>query len=357
MRAIQGNDNLESMEKNIEDNEEKTFEFDISNDEIIARMLQEEYDNENQRLKMEKYKQIDERESSASIQQIITDPIKKGIQSIMSFLGSSKSTKSQRQASIPQNYLEFLFSESGWIRFEQQYQDFTNLLDHPSCKSISLAIRKFTAEFPNSSQLTPLQDKIGSCHQFCRFLLLRFHRIDESSKFDKLTLKECIERYVMSKVYMKAFFLQEQDALVDLEMKKKIMLHSWLEGKHLDIVGSLLSIQNGMFYREASQAIRRIQHVHSPIEKLYYITMHARLLFKGIKNNEANADEYFPYLLYSLIQENISHLYCNYLFITRFRAATSITGEVEYHLTNMVRYMIIMLLITIDLECCYFIHS
>lgn len=357
MRVIQDSDNPESMKKSISENREKSFEFDVSNDETIARMLQEEYDNENYRLKMEKYKQFDEKDSFASIQQIITDPIKKGIQSIMSLLGSSKVTKSPRQMSIPQNYLEFLFSENGWIHFEQYYQDFTNLLDHSSCQSISIAIRKFTAEFPNSSQSIPLQDKIESCHQFCRFLLLRFHRIDASSKFDKLILKECIERHVMSKVYMKAFFLQEQDSLIDLEMKKKIMLHSWLEGKHLDIVGSVFSIQNGMFYREASQAIRRIQHVHSPIEKLYYINMHARLLFKGIKNIEANADEYFPYLLYSLIQENISHLYSNYLFITRFRAATSITGEVEYHLTNMVSCMIAVSLMIIDLECCYFIHS
>ena len=165
---------------------------------------------------------------------------------------------------------------------------------------------RFVLEFQASGNIvvSNVSDKVKAFQQFCKFILLRFHKITGNDRqYDRSLMKECVERYVISKIYIKAFFIQEEDTKVDLEIKKKAMLHSWMEEKHLDLVhaghdqarlshSNLYSNTSSMQqYQEAGRSLDQLQYTRSPIEVMYWISRHARCLFKWMNQSEAAAYE------------------------------------------------------------------
>lgn len=310
-------------------------------DELIARMLQEEFDMEHEQ---EKETARTERLSGARNMSASTSfvslnksgsmspaqligPIRKGIQSIMSLFSLSPPRAAGRE-DISETEI---FCMEGWGQFEETYKKFMDLLMSQTGRQIVDLVKKFVTEFNGRTG-----DPVMACNQFAKFLLLRFHRIEQQGtcNFPKILVKECIERYLMSKVYMKAFFINEEDAQIDLKLRKKMLIHAWIEPKHLEIIDSR-PMRDTVHYREAIHALQQLRKARSPIEILHHVASHARSLALWLQEESIAADDLFPHIIYSILQYNIPSLYSIHMFATRFRAAQRISGEIEYHMTSL----------------------
>jgi hypothetical protein len=224
-----------------------------------------------------------------------------------------------------------IFCMEGWGQFEETYKKFMDLLMSQAGRQIVDLVKKFVTEFNCRTR-----DPVMACNQFAKFLLLRFHRIEQQGdcNFPKIMVKECIERYLMSKVYIKALFINEEDAQIDLKLRKKMLIHAWIEPKHLEIIDSR-PMRDTAHYREAIHALQQLRQARSPIEILHHVASHARSLAQWLQEESITADDLFPHIIYSILQYNIPNLYSIHMFATRFRAAQKISGEIEYHMTSL----------------------
>lgn len=115
----------------------------------------------------------------------------------------------------------------------------------------------FANEF-NHANNVPLQKQIEAYFEFTKFLYRRIQNLELGRESfilkDTTLLVEGIERYMTSKISIKAFCpVDSDDATIDAELSKNLVAFKWIKEEHLDIP----SLDSDFHYEEARKSKKK----------------------------------------------------------------------------------------------------
>ncbi|XP_057847823.1 vacuolar protein sorting-associated protein 9A isoform X2 [Cryptomeria japonica] len=152
---------------------------------------------------------------------------------------------------------------------------------------------------------------------------------------------EGLEKYLMTKLFNRAFASFPEDAKHDQELSEKISLvQQFIRPEHLDI---LPNFQNETSWLLAQKELQKINTYKAPRDKLVCILNCCRVINNLLLNvsmatndNPPGADDFLPVLIYVTIKANPPQLHSNLLYIQRYRRQSRLVSEAAYFFTNLV---------------------
>eukprot|EP00033_Pygsuia_biforma_P002626 GCRY01002906.1.p1 GENE.GCRY01002906.1~~GCRY01002906.1.p1 ORF type:complete len:851 (-),score=173.96 GCRY01002906.1:43-2595(-) len=219
-----------------------------------------------------------------------------------------------------------------------RFSEFLEQMKHPSAQPFVKAITKFVAEFLDKPPIEPeTQSKIvrAFLNKTCDGILQLpvFGNEDEGEH-----VAEGLEKYVMSKIYSRAFAPNaSEDFPHDEALAAKIDFVHWIEPHHLDIPPITGHACERL--QQAQDELRKMDTFKSPRDKTMCIinsSIHLFGLLSSLyKGEQVGADEFLPVLIYTIIRTNPPKLFSNLEYITRFRHPAFLCSETGYYLTQV----------------------
>ncbi|XP_039115145.1 vacuolar protein sorting-associated protein 9A-like isoform X2 [Dioscorea cayenensis subsp. rotundata] len=181
------------------------------------------------------------------------------------------------------------------------WHDFLDRMRHPSAADFVKSIKSFIVSFSNRA---PDPEKDSASVQ--EFLLnmegaFKVHMLWAGSSEEELeSAGEGLEKYIMTKLFNRAFASLPEDVKHDEELYEKIsLLQQFVTPENLDIKPN--------FRNETSWL-----------------------------DNPPGADDFLPVLIYVTLKANPPQLYSNLLYIERYRRRSRLVSESAYFFTNIV---------------------
>ncbi|XP_058089624.1 vacuolar protein sorting-associated protein 9A-like isoform X2 [Magnolia sinica] len=149
-----------------------------------------------------------------------------------------------------------------------------------------------------------------------------------------------LEKYVMTKLFTRAFASLPEDVKRDEQLSEKMSLvQQFIHPENLDIKPSF---QNESSWLLAQKELQKINMYKAPRDKLVCIlncckVINNLLLNASIasNNNPPGADEFLPVLIYVTIKANPPQFHSNLLYIQRYRRQSRLVSEAAYFFTNI----------------------
>lgn len=225
------------------------------------------------------------------------------------------------------------------------FQVFLKHLKNKKADPIIRYIKSFLKNFNQKQLTTDEQTKVIG--DFRDFIIERMEEYEPFSRMDKNEFensKAGVEKLVMTKIYEETFSPEipsskldsshKQDVEFDDIMEKNYNDYKHLGAKELD-VDELIVSKGGKFIDLAGIELNKMNNFRAPRAKIICILNCCKILFQLIKKNDQNqnADEFLPLLIYTVLKSKPSNLYSNISFIERFSFAKS--SEVEYYLVSL----------------------
>jgi len=161
------------------------------------------------------------------------------------------------------------------------------------------------------------------------------HPLWKDASQDELeNASEGMEKYVMTKIYNKAFIVNEDDT----ELTNKINRLKFLTPKHLDIPAYYC---RDTLFVLAQKELLKINSYKSPRDKLVCILNCCKVIYNLLNTIEnkspAGADEFLPILIYTVLRANPPTTLANIRYIQNFRNPEKMKyGETGYYFTHLV---------------------
>ncbi|RWR90144.1 vacuolar protein sorting-associated protein 9A [Cinnamomum micranthum f. kanehirae] len=217
------------------------------------------------------------------------------------------------------------------------WHDFLERMRHPSAAEFVKSIKSFIVSFSNHA---PDPDRDSAAVQ--EFLAnmeraFRAHSLWAGCSEEELdSAGEGLEKYVMTKLFTRAFASLTEDVKRDEQLSEKMALvQQFIRPENLDIKPSL---QNETSWLLAQKELQKINMYKAPRDKLVCIlncckVINNLLLNASIASNEnpPGADEFLPVLIYA----NPPQLHSNLLYIQRYRRQSRLVSEAAYFFTNI----------------------
>ena len=158
---------------------------------------------------------------------------------------------------------------------------------------------------------------------------------------------EGLEKFLMGKVYSKAFAPTASDKRRDKDIERKIATLAFIQPKHLDI----RNVDRGDYeddWELAAGELRKVNSYRAPRDKVVCILNCCRVVTKlltkaaGSVGSLPGADEFLPALIYTVLRANPENLHSNIEYIASFRNPSCLTSEPGYfftHLTSAVAFL------------------
>ncbi|XP_020269939.1 vacuolar protein sorting-associated protein 9A-like isoform X2 [Asparagus officinalis] len=151
---------------------------------------------------------------------------------------------------------------------------------------------------------------------------------------------EGLEKYVMTKLYNRAFASFSEDVKRDEELFEKIsLIQKFIRPENLDIKPTF---QNETSWLLAQKELQKINMYKAPRDKLVCILNCCKVITNLLLNasisshdNPPGADEFLPVLIYVTIKANPPQLHSNLLYIQRYRRQSRLVSEAAYFFTNI----------------------
>lgn len=151
----------------------------------------------------------------------------------------------------------------------------------------------------------------------------------------------CIEKIVFFKL-SSAWINAIKNRRNDLQFSFKLYNLAWVTEAHLDIPEKIYSTpRRTLCFCSAQSALRKVVTCRMPCEKLRYLSRCCEKLFALLLEFDlkrpANADDFFPLLLFVIIKTVPTEILSHIEFIELFAQRKIIeTGEIAYYLTNFI---------------------
>lgn len=232
--------------------------------------------------------------------------------------------------------------ETGSSTQSLTFYDFLDRMRNPASLDLVRSIKSFIVSF---SFYTANAENDGKRLQ--DFLLTMEAAIRDHPLWANATEEEVdcalegLEKYVMTKLFMRTFAASSEDARIDLEISEKIrMLQNFLKPEHLDIPAVL---HNEASWLLAEKELQKVNAFKAPREKLLCILNCCRVINNLLLNASmsqnivlAGADDFLPVLIYITIKANPPQLHSNLKFIQLYRRQSKLVSEEAYYFTNLV---------------------
>ncbi|XP_077213782.1 vacuolar protein sorting-associated protein 9A-like [Tasmannia lanceolata] len=221
------------------------------------------------------------------------------------------------------------------------WHDFLERMRHPSASDFVKSIKSFIV---SSSNHAPDPEKDSAAVQ--AFLAnmegaFRAHSLWAGCSEEELeSAGEGLEKYVMTKLFTRAFASLPEDVELDEQLYDKMaLIQQFILPENLDIKPYL---QNETSWLLAQKELQKINMYKAPRDKLVCIlncckVINNLLLNASIASNEnpPGADEFLPVLIYVTIKANPPQLHSNLLYIQRYRRQSRLVSEAAYFFTNI----------------------
>ncbi|XP_020698915.1 vacuolar protein sorting-associated protein 9A [Dendrobium catenatum] len=221
------------------------------------------------------------------------------------------------------------------------WHDFLERMRHPSAADFVKSIKSFIVSFSNRAP-DPEKD-----HADVQLFLanmedaFRAHMLWAGSSEEELeSAGEGLEKYVMTKLFNRAFASLPEDVQHDEELfEKTALLQQFVRPENLDIKPEF---QNETSWLLAQKELQKINMYKAPRDKLVCILNCCRVINNLLLNvsiasnaNPPGADEFLPVLIYVTIKANPPQLHSNLVYIQRYRRKTRLVAEAAYFFTNI----------------------
>lgn len=221
------------------------------------------------------------------------------------------------------------------------WHDFLERMRHPSAADFVKSIKSFIVSFSNKAP-DPEKDS-AAVQEFLANMegAFRAHPLWAGSSEEELeSAGEGLEKYVMTKLYNRAFASLPEDVKHDEELFEKISLvQKFIRPENLDIKPTF---QNETSWLLAQKELQKINMYKAPRDKLVCIlncckVINNLLLNASISSNDnpPGADEFLPVLIFVTIKANPPQLHSNLLYIQRYRRQSRLVSEAAYFFTNI----------------------
>ncbi|KAF3789983.1 Vacuolar sorting-associated protein 9A [Nymphaea thermarum] len=219
--------------------------------------------------------------------------------------------------------------------------DFLERMRHPSASDFVKSIKSFIVTFVNNMP-NPEKDS-ASVQEFLSSMegAFRTHSLWAGASEEELeSAYEGLEKYVMTKLYSRAFASVPEEVKHDEELSEKMaLIQQFIRPENLDIQPNF---QNETSWLLAQKELQKINMYKAPRDKLVCIlncckVINNLLLNAALATNEnpPGADEFLPVLIYVTIKANPPQLHSNLLYIQRYRRQSRLVSEAAYFYTNM----------------------
>eukprot|EP00002_Diphylleia_rotans_P003267 TRINITY_DN12236_c0_g1_i1.p1 TRINITY_DN12236_c0_g1~~TRINITY_DN12236_c0_g1_i1.p1 ORF type:complete len:471 (+),score=92.45 TRINITY_DN12236_c0_g1_i1:57-1469(+) len=199
---------------------------------------------------------------------------------------------------------------------------------------IRISLKRFTDEFSNrydnadGERVTRLVDGV-------LLLIMKHPQWRNSSTEDVENIIECLERFLMLKIYDRAFPPNgKTDANKDLAFHRRVRQLSFIQMSDLDLPEAYMVHRHMM--EQACQELLKVDVFKTPRDKLVCLMNCCKLIAKIISSNDGyvNADEFLPLLIWIVLCASPHHLPSNLRYISRYRNPTKLISETSYYFTN-----------------------
>lgn len=147
---------------------------------------------------------------------------------------------------------------------------------------------------------------------------------------------EGLEKYLMNKMYKACFQpIASDDALRDQALSDRLSLLSFIKPAHLDIPAELC---DDKAIPMAMKELCKIDTYKAPRDKMVCVLNTCKIINNILQSHSdkvSGADEFFPLLVYVVLQSKPPNLHSNVHFIQRFRSPDKLRGEAGYYFTNL----------------------
>ncbi|KAG9451102.1 hypothetical protein H6P81_011067 [Aristolochia fimbriata] len=221
------------------------------------------------------------------------------------------------------------------------WHDFLERMRQPSAADFVKSIKSFIVTFSNN---IPDPEKDSAAVQ--GFLAsmegaFRAHQLFAGCSEEELdSAGEGLEKYVMTKLYNRAFASLPEDVKHDeLLYEKMALVQQFIKPENLDIKPDF---QNDTALLLAQKELQKINMHKAPRDKLVCILNCCKVINNLLLNasivsndNPPGADEFLPVLIYVTIKANPPQLHSNLLYIQRYRRQSRLVSEAAYFFTNI----------------------
>jgi len=223
-----------------------------------------------------------------------------------------------------------------------RFHDFLDRMRHPQAADIVRSIKTFIVDF--TSRVPDPDHDSESVQTFLSTTEGAFqtHPLFANATDEELeSAGEGLEKYLMTKLFARAFAPVHQEVEHDQRLSEKMgLLQQFIRPEHLDIPPSF---QNKSSWLLAQKELQKINTYKAPRDKLVCILNCCRVINNLLLNvslatndNPPGADDFLPILIYIVIKANPPQLYSNLLYINRYRHHSRLVSEASYFYTNLV---------------------
>ncbi|KAM0950932.1 putative VPS9 domain, RABX5, catalytic core helical domain-containing protein [Dioscorea sansibarensis] len=222
------------------------------------------------------------------------------------------------------------------------WHDFLDRMRHPSAADFVKSIKSFIVSFSNKAP-DPEKDS-AAVQEFLSNMegAFKVHMLWAGSSEEELeSAGEGLEKYIMTKLFNRAFASLPEDVKHDEELYEKIsLLQQFVTPENLDIKPNF---RNETSWLLAQKELQKINMYKAPRDKLVCILNCCKVINNLLinasiasKDNPPGADDFLPVLIYVTIKANPPQLYSNLLYIERYRRRSRLVSESAYFFTNIV---------------------
>ncbi|MQL91890.1 hypothetical protein Taro_024502 [Colocasia esculenta] len=221
------------------------------------------------------------------------------------------------------------------------WHDFLERMRHPSAADFVKSIKSFIVSFSN--KVPDPENDSAAVQEFLVNMEVAFraHSLWAGCSEEELeSAGEGLEKYVMTKLFNRAFASLPEDVKRDEELYEKMALvQQFIRPENLDIKPIF---RNETSWLLAQKELQKINMYKAPRDKLVCILNCCKVINNLLLNasiassdNPPGADEFLPVLIFVTLKANPPQLHSNLLYIQRYRRQSRLVSEAAYFFTNI----------------------
>lgn len=216
------------------------------------------------------------------------------------------------------------------------FHDFVDKMRHPSAANLVRRIKKFIDRVSSGEQnIEQLPNRVSAFLEATQNML-KSHILWKGATQQELeNAREGLEKYLMTKLYSKAFSPTVDDLGKDVQLQTRLEnLQKFIKPSHFDIPEKVLQDQN---FQMAIAELQKVNQYKTPRDKVICISNSCKILFnilqKADKSQIHGADSFVPLVIFSVLHANPPYLHSNMKYISEYRDPNKMISESGYYFT------------------------
>jgi Rab5 GDP/GTP exchange factor len=218
----------------------------------------------------------------------------------------------------------------------EQYYAFRTKMQHPSAANLLLAMKEFIREHQQDTgrSADELSEAVQTFFQQTEDALIQHPLWADCDPEELEKMCDNVEKFVMTRLHDRAFAVEAEELAEEARLSEWMRLLHFISPDHL---GISKPFQDLAPWADAQMELCKIVSYKTPRDKLVCILNCCKRINGSLSQSTSGthgADEFFPILIYVLLQSDTPQLHSNLRYISRFRHPSKLVSEAAYYLTS-----------------------